>query len=139
MRSQEFTRIFSGSYKCRVGFSCSESPLFEFRNLIAKPRKDKKKEVSPVVDFQIGEEIDVDAMRLLLKTQFEKNVVTHPVYQEHIFDYILGRLSPDGNWEPQPMLITEPLANPNYCRQSWYNTFFGLKLSSFLYVFLRYE
>ncbi|XP_073848208.1 actin-related protein 5 [Musca autumnalis] len=119
--------IDNGSYKCRVGFSDSEKPLFEFRNLIAKPRKDKKKDAPSVVEnaFQIGDEIDVDAMRLLLKTQFERNVVTHPVYQEHIFDYILGRITPEGQeWEPQPILITEALANPTYCRQTMNELFF---------------
>ncbi|XP_013107757.1 actin-related protein 5 [Stomoxys calcitrans] len=120
MADQRTLIIDNGSYKCRVGFCNSDGPLFEFRNLIAKPRKDKKKECLTIAEnaFQIGDEIDVDAMRLLLKTQFERNVVTHPVYQEHIFDYILGRLAPEGDWQPQPVLITEPLANPNYCRQN---------------------
>ncbi|XP_075166642.1 actin-related protein 5 [Haematobia irritans] len=118
MAEQRTLIIDNGSYKCRVGYSDSDGPLFEFRNLIAKPRKDKKCPTIPENAFQIGDEIDVDAMRLLLKTQFERNVVTHPVYQENIFDYILGRLTPDGNWQPQPILITEALAIPNYCRQN---------------------
>lgn len=105
-----------------MGFNDSDKPLLEFRNLVAKARKDKKKEVQSVANensFQIGDEIDVDAMRLLIKNQFEKNVVTHPVYQEHIFDYIFGTLvKKDIHWEPGTILITEPMANPNYCRQS---------------------
>ncbi|XP_061391814.1 actin-related protein 5 [Musca vetustissima] len=125
--SEKILIIDNGSYKCRVGFSDSTTPLFEFRNLIAKPRKDKKKEAPTVAEntFQIGDEIDIDAMRLLLKTQFERNVVTHPVYQEHIFDYILSRITPEGHdWQPQSILITEPLANPTYCRQTMNELFF---------------
>lgn len=113
--------IDNGSYKCRVGFNDSNSPLLEFRNLVAKPRKDKKKDASSCLNentFQIGDEIDIDAMRLLLKNQFERNVVTHPIYQEHIFDYIFGKVS-NGNidWTPHSVLITEPFANPSYSRQ----------------------
>lgn len=99
--------------------------MLEFRNLVAKPRKDKKKDAPTAANenaFQIGDEIDVDAMRLLLKNQFERNVVTHPIYQEHIFDYIFGKLikTESEDWRPHTVLITEPLANPNYCRQSEY-------------------
>lgn len=119
-----YFNLHTGSYKCRVGYNDSEKPVLEFRNLVAKPRKDKKKELPTIANenvFQIGDEIDVDAMRLLLKNQFERNVVTHPTYQEHIFDYIFGKLATDENWKPQTVLITEPLANPNYCRQSKLN------------------
>ncbi|KAM7342723.1 actin-related protein 5 [Cochliomyia hominivorax] len=115
--------IDNGSYKCRIGFNNSDKPLLEFRNLVAKPRKDKKKEILTIANenvFQIGDEIDVDAMRLLVKNQFERNVVTHPIYQEHIFDYIFTKLSKTEteSWRPHTVLLTEPLANPNYCRQT---------------------
>ncbi|XP_023293865.2 actin-related protein 5 [Lucilia cuprina] len=122
MAQDKILIIDNGSYKCRIGYSDSEKPLLEFRNLVAKPRKDKKKEPAAALNentFQIGDEIDVDAMRLLVKNQFERNVVTHPTYQEHIFDYIFGKLAKnDLDWKPHTILITEPLANPNYCRQT---------------------
>lgn len=105
-----------------MGYNDSDQPLLEFRNLVAKPRRDKKKETPPIISenvFQIGDEIDIDAMRLLVKNQFERNVVTHPIYQEHIFDNIFGKLLKEEiNWRPSAVLITEPLGNPNYCRQS---------------------
>lgn len=105
-----------------MGYNDSDKPLFEFRNLVAKPRRDKKKDVPAIVNenvYQIGDEIDIDAMRLLVKNQFERNVVTHPIYQEHIFDNIFCKLLKDEiNWRPHSAIITEPLANPNYCRQS---------------------
>ncbi|KAI9579045.1 hypothetical protein GQX74_005928 [Glossina fuscipes] len=113
--------VVKGSYKCRVGYSNSDKPILEFRNLIAKPRKDKRKDPNGHTNenvYQIGDEIDVDAMRLLIKNQFERNVVTHPIYQEHIFDSIFNKLGTGNDWKPFPVLITEPLANPTYCRQT---------------------
>lgn len=134
-------RLFLGSYKCRIGYSDSDKPLMEFRNLVAKPRKDKKKETPALINenaFQIGDEIDVDAMRLLVKNQFERNVVTHPIYQEHIFDYIFGKLAKDNpDWRPKSVLITEPLANPNYCRQSkCYTYIHSMHLNEFMYLYV---
>uniref|UniRef100_A0A1A9WW28 Actin-related protein 5 n=1 Tax=Glossina brevipalpis TaxID=37001 RepID=A0A1A9WW28_9MUSC len=121
MLSNKIIVIDNGSYKCRVGYNDSEKPVLEFRNLIAKPRKDKRRDQNgPIAEnvYQIGDEIDVDAMRLLIKNQFERNVVTHPIYQEHIFDSIFNKLATGDDWKPYPVLITEPLANPNYCRQT---------------------
>ncbi|XP_055917428.1 actin-related protein 5 [Eupeodes corollae] len=115
--------IDNGSYQCRVGWSTDENPLLIFRNLIAKPRKDRtKKDASEIVanpPIQIGNDIiNIEAMRFQLKTQFDRNVVTHFYNQEQIFDYIFTHLgiSNDGGI-PHPIIMTEPLGNPNYCRQ----------------------
>lgn len=64
----------SGSYQCRVGWSVSQKPLLIFRNLIAKPRKDRiKKDGAEIVvtpPIQIGNDIlNIEAMRFQLKTQ----------------------------------------------------------------------
>lgn len=40
---------FTGSYNCRVGWSTSEKPLMAFKNLIAKPRKERGKKVDPSI------------------------------------------------------------------------------------------
>lgn len=62
-----------GSYQCRVGWSCEQHPLLEFRNHIAKPRRDRnKKDVDHAVTppTQIGNDIlNIEAMRFQLKTQ----------------------------------------------------------------------
>ncbi|XP_055856097.1 actin-related protein 5 [Episyrphus balteatus] len=115
--------IDNGSYQCRVGWSSNDDPLLIFRNLIAKPRKDRtKKDASEVVanpPIQIGNDIiNIEAMRFQLKTQFDRNVVTHFYNQEQIFDYIFTHLGIDTNGGvPHPIIMTEALGNPNYCRQ----------------------
>lgn len=62
-----------GSYECRAGWAANDEPLMTFRNLIAKPRKEKAKKDSepPVVQpTQIGNDIiNIEAMRYQLRTQ----------------------------------------------------------------------
>ena len=74
----------NGSNWARVGFANRKTPQLIFRNLVAKPRKDRNKKeakeevqnIQPVT--QIGNEIlNIEAMRFQLRTQFDRNVVTH--------------------------------------------------------------
>lgn len=77
------TIIFdNGSNWARVGFSNRKSPQLIFRNLVAKPRKDRnKKEAKEEIQNiqpQIGNDIvNIEAMRFQLRTQFDRNIVTH--------------------------------------------------------------
>lgn len=114
-----------------------------FRNLIAKPRKEKAKrdgELPFIQPTQIGNDIvNIEAMRYQLRTQvgftiiavqkncdiiinfifqFDRNVVTHYHNQEQILDDIFKHLSIDTeNRVNHPIVLTECVANPNYCRQ----------------------
>ncbi|XP_055390427.1 actin-related protein 5 isoform X2 [Condylostylus longicornis] len=114
--------IDNGSYRCRVGWNNSNEPLMCFRNLIAKPRKDrgKKDSIEPFIEppIQIGNDIvNIEAMRFQLKSQFDKNVVTHYYNQEQIFDYIFTHLSIDTDSAVlHPIVMTECIGNPNHCR-----------------------
>lgn len=122
--------IDNGSYQCRAGWSTAARPALEFRNLIAKPRRDRnKKETAAEAaaaaanppPIQVGNEIvNIEAMRFQLKSQFDRNVVTHSHNSEQIFDYVLRNLSVEGATDggcPHAIVLTEPLANPNYSRQ----------------------
>ncbi|XP_014206962.1 actin-related protein 5 [Copidosoma floridanum] len=107
--------IDNGSYKCRVGWATEKEPQLVFKNLIAKPRKERGKKDG---DIQVGNDItNIEAMRFQLKTQFDKNVVTHYEAQEHVYDYIFSHLSIDTEGcVNHPIILTEALLNPNYCR-----------------------
>ncbi|XP_031622283.1 actin-related protein 5 [Contarinia nasturtii] len=114
--------IDNGSYECRVGWATSENPMMIFRNLIAKPRREKVKkdgELPLVQPTQVGNDIvNIEAMRYQLRTQFDRNVVTHYYNQEQIFDDIFKHLAIDTeNCVNHPIVLTECVANPNYCRQ----------------------
>ncbi|XP_040156020.1 actin-related protein 5 [Anopheles arabiensis] len=113
--------IDNGSFNCRAGWMLKEKPALVFRNILAKPRKDRNKkdiEVATVPVTQIGNDIvNIEALRLQLRTQFDRNVVTHYNVQEQIFDYIFTKLGINSeNSVPHKVMITECLFNPNYCR-----------------------
>jgi actin-related protein 5 len=84
-KEQKQTLIFdNGSSTARVGFSNKKTPQLIFKNLVAKPRKDRNKKeakeelqnIQPVT--QIGNDIlNIEAMRFQLRTQFDRNIVTH--------------------------------------------------------------
>lgn len=56
--------------------------------------------------------------RFQLKTQFDKNVVTHFEAQEQVLDYIFSHLGIDNEGSvPHPIVMTEAFVTPNYSRQ----------------------
>ena len=56
-------------------------------------------------------------MRFQLKTQFDKNVVTHFEAQEIIFDYTFTHMGIDTEeCVNHPIILTETFLNPNYSR-----------------------
>lgn len=59
--------------------------------------------------------------RFQLKTQFDKNVVTHFEVQEQVCDYIFSHLGIDNEGSvPHPIVMTEAFVTPNYSRQCKY-------------------
>ncbi|KAL1490818.1 hypothetical protein ABEB36_013448 [Hypothenemus hampei] len=115
--------IDNGSYMCKVGWATDDEPLLQFRNLIAKPRRERSKkdtvEIPQSPQLQVGNDIvNIEAVRFQLKTQFDRNIVTHFEAQEHLFDYMFNHLGIDTEEEvPHPILCTESILNPNTSRQ----------------------
>ncbi|XP_068148676.1 actin-related protein 5 [Drosophila tropicalis] len=131
--------IDNGSYECRVGWQNSKEPELRFRNVLTKPRKDRKKEKNgtgdaggnpPATDasallaegpaeIQVGNDItNIEAVRAHLKSPFERNVITNWNHQEQIFDYVFTKMGFEGSTSiDHPIVLTEALANPSFCRQ----------------------
>nr|CAD7455240.1 unnamed protein product [Timema tahoe] len=107
--------IDNGSYNCRAGWGINKDPSLIFKNLIAKPRKERGKKDG---DLQVGNDItNIEAVRFQLKSQFDRNVVTHFEAQEHVLDYIFTHLGVDTEGcVNHPVIITEAFLNPNYSR-----------------------
>ncbi|KAL1139299.1 hypothetical protein AAG570_006285 [Ranatra chinensis] len=107
--------IDNGSYNCRVGWATSDSPQLSFKNVIAKPRKERGKKDG---ETQVGNNItNIEAVRFQLKTQFDRNVVTHYEVQEQILNYVFTHLGIDTEGSVNhPIIMTEAFLNPNYCR-----------------------
>ncbi|XP_064546377.1 actin-related protein 5 [Drosophila montana] len=126
--------IDNGSYECRVGWHDTKEPELRFRNVLTKPRKDRKKDnqlpdasapaataedLKASAEIQIGNDItNIEAVRAHLKSPFERNVITNWNHQEQIFDYIFSKMGFDGEESiAHPIVLTEALANPNSCRR----------------------
>ncbi|XP_014262122.1 actin-related protein 5 [Cimex lectularius] len=110
--------IDNGSYNCRVGWATMEKPLLVFKNVLAKSSKSRREKSKKDNEIQIGNDIsNIEAIRFQLKTQFDRNVVTHMEVQEHILNYAFSHLSIDtDNCVNHPIVMTEALLNPNYSR-----------------------
>ncbi|ESN91786.1 hypothetical protein HELRODRAFT_70073, partial [Helobdella robusta] len=105
-----------GSYRCRAGWASKDDPLLIFRNVTFKQKNKKTLENEILVGNDI---INFDQVYNHSRSAFERNVVTQFDIQEQIFDYIFRHLqinSVDSDM-PHPLVITEPLSNPNYSRE----------------------
>lgn len=68
-------------------------------------------------EMQVGNDIvNIEAVRFQLKTQFDRNIVTHCEIQEHIFNYMFSHLGINTETINHPVIITEAFMNPNYSR-----------------------
>uniref|UniRef100_A0A3B3U1A8 Actin-related protein 5 n=1 Tax=Poecilia latipinna TaxID=48699 RepID=A0A3B3U1A8_9TELE len=109
--------IDNGSFKTRAGWAAPaaefDSPRLLFRSVAARSRGAARSET------QIGNDIpNLELLRWLLKSQFDRNVVVNFEIQELILDYVFTHLglSSEGSVE-HPILMTEAPCNPLHCRQ----------------------
>lgn len=107
--------IDNGSFTCKAGWATSSAPNLIFKNILARPRKERGKKDGETL---IGNDIaNIEAVRFQLKSQFDRNVITQFNVQEQIFDYTFSHLGIDTNGSiNHPIIISEPVANPNYSR-----------------------
>uniref|UniRef100_A0A4W6BT96 Actin-related protein 5 n=1 Tax=Lates calcarifer TaxID=8187 RepID=A0A4W6BT96_LATCA len=109
--------IDNGSFQTRAGWAASaaefDSPRLLFRSVAARSRGAARSET------QIGNDIpNLEPLRWLLKSQFDRNVVVNFEIQELIFDYVFTHLgiASEGGVE-HPIVLTEAPCNPLHCRQ----------------------
>ncbi|CAH3195744.1 unnamed protein product, partial [Porites evermanni] len=108
-----------GGHCCRAGWAIDNKPRLIFRNLVAKARG--KKDTDPSANSVcVGNDIgNLEVVRWALRSQFDRDVVTNYECQEQVFDHIFSRLGINTPGSVNhPIVLTEPVCNPNYCRQS---------------------
>ncbi|KAM6977727.1 actin-related protein 5 [Aplochiton taeniatus] len=109
--------IDNGSYQTRAGWACREDkfekPLLQFKSVGARSRGAARSET------QIGNDIsNLEPLRWLLKSQFDRNVVVNFEVQELMFDYIFTHLGTGSECGVEhPIVLTEPPCNPLHSRQ----------------------
>ncbi|XP_074500886.1 actin-related protein 5 [Sebastes fasciatus] len=110
--------IDNGSFQTRAGWAAPvdpdcESPRLVFRSVAARSRGAARSET------QIGNDIpNLEPLRWLLKSQFDRNVVVNFEIQELMFDHVFTHLGlgSEGGVE-HPVVLTEAPCNPLHCRQ----------------------
>ncbi|KAG9270189.1 actin-related protein 5 [Astyanax mexicanus] len=109
--------VDNGSFQNRAGWACGgaefERPLLQFKSVAARSRGAARSET------QVGNDIpNLEPLRWLLKSQFDRNVVVNFEIQELMLDYIFVHLGigTEGSVE-HPLVLTEAPCNPLHCRQ----------------------
>ncbi|XP_019728735.1 actin-related protein 5 isoform X1 [Hippocampus comes] len=107
--------IDNGSFQTRADWATVDldSPRLLFRSVAARSRGAARSET------QIGNDIpNLEPLRWLLKSQFDRNVVVNFEIQELIFDHVFTHLgiTSEGRVE-HPIVLTEAPCNPLHCRQ----------------------
>ncbi|RWS26459.1 Actin-related protein 5-like protein [Leptotrombidium deliense] len=111
--------IDNGGFHCRVGFANENKPKLIFRNLIAKLRGKKEPEIL------VGNDItNLEAVKWLLRSPLEANVVTQFDVQEIVFDHIFSHLGINESCIDHPVVINEPPAVPLWSRSSTFELLF---------------
>lgn len=109
--------IDNGSYQCRAGWASSVRPDMIFKNAVAKNRANRKERDW---DIQVGNEIvDIEAVRWMVRSPFEHNVVVNYSVQETLLDYTFKHMGINTDGEVlHPVCLTEATANPSHCRKN---------------------
>lgn len=106
--------IDAGSYELRAGFAGEADPRLQFRSLVSRVRTKDGKGFATLVGNQIPY---LEAYRLKPRSPFDRNVVSHFPTMETLLDYTFESLGLSGSPRvDHPVLLTEPLCNPNFSR-----------------------
>eukprot|EP01102_Stenamoeba_stenopodia_P011405 TRINITY_DN3499_c0_g8_i1.p1 TRINITY_DN3499_c0_g8~~TRINITY_DN3499_c0_g8_i1.p1 ORF type:complete len:730 (+),score=220.24 TRINITY_DN3499_c0_g8_i1:113-2302(+) len=112
--------IDNGSYQCRAGWGSEQAPRLVFRSIVGKPKTVTKKDEANMI--YVGSSLsEGDPAKITMKTPFDTNVVVNFDVQESILDHLFLHLGANnaqstGNID-HPILMTEPVCNPNYSRK----------------------
>ncbi|XP_027026807.1 actin-related protein 5 isoform X1 [Tachysurus fulvidraco] len=109
--------VDNGSFQTRAGWACKGEefslPVLLFKSVAARSRGAARSET------QVGNDIpNLEPLRWLLKSQFDRNVVVNFEIQELMLDYIFLHLGigTEGHVD-HPLVFTEAPCNPLHCRQ----------------------
>ncbi|XP_061745233.1 actin-related protein 5 [Nerophis ophidion] len=109
--------IDNGSFQTRADWATRDAgaPRLLFRSVAARSRGSARSHTQ----VQVGNDIpNMEPLRWLLKSQFDRNVVVNLEVQELIFDHVFSHLhvTSEGCVD-HPIVLTEAPCNPLHCRQ----------------------
>lgn len=121
--------IDNGSYHCRVGWAGETNPRVDFRSVYTKARNKTTGVSRRVVgDFDPSHISKAwELSRTQLRSPFDGDIVSNFDTQETLLDFAFEKMSLGESGErgiPHPMVITETLCNPSFCRTKMAETLF---------------
>ena len=113
--------IDNGSYHCRVGWAGEDNPRVDFRSVYTKARNKTTGVSRRVVgDFDPSRLSKAwELSRTQLRSPFDGDIVSNFDTQETLLDFAFEKMSLGESGErgiPHPVVITETLCNPSFCR-----------------------
>ena len=112
-----------GSENIKAGLACQRPPELVFRPQVSKNRDVNRVDV-PVKAYINTSYDQLDFAKNNYKSPYERNLVLHFGVIEQCNDYVLGELTRPGKKIRNPLIISEPMANPQHCRSSLMEQFF---------------
>ena len=105
--------IDNGTFECRAGFANAPAPSLRFRPFVGKTKYKKDPD-----HIRVGHQLrEKDINRLKARTPFDGQLISYFETVELVLDYIFASLGLSASSSiPHPILMTEPLAQPNYSR-----------------------
>ncbi|KAG5438128.1 hypothetical protein PCANB_002979 [Pneumocystis canis] len=118
--------IDNGSWQCRAGYASEIMPCMVFDNVVSKYRDRRQMRTYTLV----GNDTFIEPIvRQMAKSPFDFNIVTNwdvmvlkkslfkRLKRESLLDYIFLKMKVSGNEQVEhPLVMTEPVCNPNYTR-----------------------
>ena len=106
--------IDQGAFSTKAGWACDPAPSRVFRTVVGRPRT-RSPALRPCYVGGIPPEVSYG--QITWRSPLERDLLTHQPSQEAVLDHAFGALGVSSRGAvPHPVVFTEPLCNPNYCR-----------------------
>ncbi|KAL6056107.1 Actin-related protein 5 [Balamuthia mandrillaris] len=126
--------IDNGSHSIKAGWSVESAPRLNFRSMVGKGRVGKASDGPQTL---VGDDLQFDNQgKLAYRSPCDGNVVTRFDVQEQLLDHVFLSLGINTDRIEHPILMTEAICNPSYCRQRISHSSLALPLSSLMFYAL---
>ena len=105
----------------KQGWGTSTTPDLCVQSLLSKSKDAKTSITTALVASKIR---DVDLFKGNYRSPYERNIVQQFGLLENLNDFIFSEIGVVNSKVDHPLIITEPIANPEYCRQNILEQYF---------------
>ncbi|KAL4456886.1 hypothetical protein ABPG74_014524 [Tetrahymena malaccensis] len=110
-----------GSGITKAGWGNSAKPDLSVQSLLSKSKDSKTSITQALTSSKIK---DVDLFKGNYRSPYERNIIQQFGLLENLNDFIFNEIGVVESKVDHPLIITEPVANPEYCRQNLLEQYF---------------